>query len=134
MRNYSRRLDSVLHWAYGNNKYIALKTIRIQVTRFILPKTLFCEMSFLRSEFKREQTEIVWQPSNPNGLLPNASYYIIDLTSSYLALSLTDLALSLASTTKSVKFMSLLSGGSGIPPASFAVLFTKSLYCNKNRQ
>lgn len=34
--------------------------------------------------------------------------HIIDLISSYLALSLTDLALLLGSTTKSFKFMSLL--------------------------
>ena len=104
-------------------KYTALKTIRIQDRTFIS----------LELYFVKYQMEIVWQTSMSNELLPNALYHITDFTSSYLALSLTDLALSLASTTKSFKFMSPLSGGSGIPPASSAVLFIKSLHCNKKQ-
>ena len=77
----------------------------------------------LWAEFEWEEMETVWPPSNSNGLRPNALNHIIDRISSYLALSLTDLALLLGSTTKSFKFISLLSEGSGIPPASHDVLF-----------
>lgn len=66
--------------------------------------------------------KIGWEPRNNNRLLPNALNHIIDLISSYLALSLTDLALLLGSTTKSFKFMALLSGGSGILLLSLAAL------------
>ena len=69
--------------------------------------------------------ETVWQSSNLNRLLPNASNYIIDLISSYLALSLTDLALLLGSTTKSFEFMPLLSGRSGISCWAFFRIFLR---------
>lgn len=100
-----------------------MNQIKIPVTRFILPETSFCEMLILSAEFKCKQMETVWQQSNPNGLRPNALNHIIDLISSHLAESLTDLALLLGSTTKSFKFMSLLAGASGIPPPFCVVLF-----------
>lgn len=134
MRNYSRGWTQFCTEQYEEHKCTALKTIRIQVTRFILPENPFCEIPILWAEFEWEQIEIVWWPSNPNGLLPNALDHIIDPISSYLALSFTDFALLLGSTTKSFKFMSLLSGGSGIPLVSVAMLFTKILFCNKKQQ
>lgn len=110
------------------------KKHRHHLTTVTLLESPFCEIAILWIEFEWLQMKIGWEPRNNNGLLPNALNHIIDLISSYLALSLTDLALLLGSTTKSFKFMALLSGGSRILLQSFAVLFTKSLCCNKNPQ
>lgn len=97
-----------------------LETITIEDTKFILPVTQFCGIALICTEFEWKLMEIIWQPNDPDELQPNDLNHIIDLISTYLALSLTDLALLLGSTTKSFKFMSLLSG---IPLTSFAVLF-----------
>ena len=85
-----------------------LKTVTIQVRKFILRVTQFCEIPLICTDFEWKLMEIVWQPNDPDELLPNALNHIIDLISTYLALSLTDLALLLGSTTKSFKFMSRL--------------------------
>lgn len=117
-----RRLESICIGQYEENKYTAL--IQYPGHMVNLSETPFCQKLIVWAEFEWGQMEIVWQPSSPNGLLPNALNHIIDLISSYLALSLTDFALLLGSTTKSFKFMSLLSGVSGIPPPSFVFFFS----------
>lgn len=67
---------------------------------------------------------MVPQPSGPDGLLPNALKQIIALVQSHLALSLADLAVLFGITTKSFKFMALLSLG-----LSILNLFSPCLFC-----